>query len=89
MVLDGAGLLAGRRYVAAGAWHGITLDEAESPALEDDRVLLAFAQSRPGLAYLRALGHDISVLNDALERSRRRMSRAWGLDPVRLDRFHC
>lgn len=87
--LDGGAVLAGRRYVAAGAWHGVTLDKTEPARMDDDCVLLAFSQSGPGLAYLRALGRDIALLDQALEGSRRRVSRAWGLDPVRLDRFHC
>jgi urease accessory protein len=85
--LAGAGVLAGRPYVAAGAWYGVTLTDRALPAAEG--MLVAFDQSAPGLAYLRALGPDGRHVEAILAASVERVTRAWGLRPVALHRFHC
>jgi urease accessory protein UreH len=54
-----------------------------------DDLLIAFAQSRPGLVYLRALASDAPSLDAALRRTTARVAAAWGQDPVSLDRFRC
>lgn len=85
--LAGAGVLAGRRYAAAGFWHGVTLPgEAEAAPCRNGS-LSAIAQSRPGLAYLRALGDDGPEMDRLLQRSVERVARAWSLEAVSLDRF--
>ncbi len=87
--LASVALLAGRRYVAAGVWSGVTLGEETTSggAIQSDP-LVAFAQSAPGFAYLRAIGHDGPSVDAALHASVDRVSRCWGLPGVRLDRFH-
>jgi len=85
--LAGSGVLAGRQYVAAGAWYGVTLADATLP--DADETLVAFDQSAPGLAYLRALGADGPRMDAVLAVSVDRVARCWGLQPVTLDRFHC
>lgn len=88
--LTGVGVLAGRRYLAAGVWQGLTLPQADGvqpPAASADP-LAAFEQSAPGVAYLRALGHDGPAVDRALRASVDRVARAWGLPAVSLDRFH-
>ena len=87
--LTGAAVLAGRRYLATGFWYGATVpDEPRDGAASDD-LLMAFAQSRPGITYLRALASDAPALDAALRRATDRIAAAWGLAPVPLDRFHC
>jgi urease accessory protein len=86
----GAGVLSGHRYAAAGFWYGVDVTMQESA--EDkvpDTTEVALAQSAPGLAYLRALGSDGPALDAVLRHSLTRVSDAWGLPPVRLDRFRC
>jgi urease accessory protein UreH len=88
-------VLARRRYVASGFWHGASL--AAGPA--DDRqyiaspdegtTLLAFAQSTPSLVYLRALDDDAPALDAVLRRSLDRVAEGWNLPPLHLDRFRC
>jgi len=88
--LPGAGVLAGRRYIAAGVWCGVTLpvaDSEEAPLASRDP-LVAFGPSREGLAYLRALGADGPAVDAAVRASVERVARAWGLPPVALERFH-
>jgi urease accessory protein len=84
-----AGVLAGRRYVAAGFWLGppITGEPTAAPAAEG--MLVAFAQSTPDVAYLRALGDDGPEMDAVLRRSVERAAGAWGLPAVHMDRFRC
>jgi urease accessory protein len=84
-----AGVLAGRRYVAAGFWLGppVTPEPAAVPAAEG--VLVAFAQSTPEVTYLRALGDDGPELDAVLRRCVERVSQAWGIPAVHMDRFRC
>ena len=84
-----AGVLAGRRYVAAGFWYGppVPPEAATTPAA--DGVLVAFAQSTPDVTYLRALGDDGPELDAVLRRSVERVALAWGLPAVHMDRFRC
>jgi urease accessory protein len=85
----GAGVLSNRRYLAAGFWFG-AVDVDESPAPTDGAVTdVAFGQTAPGLAYLRALGDDGPAMNEVVQRSTELASRAWGVAAVRLDRFRC
>jgi urease accessory protein len=86
--LAGCGVLAGHRYLAAGAWCGVTLTGKTVPAGGDD-TLVAFDQSAPGLAYLRVLGPDATRVDAVLAASVERVARSWGLQPIVLDRFHC
>jgi urease accessory protein len=84
-----AGVMAGRAYVAAGVWHGATVeaDAAVEPAAGG--TLAAFAQSTPGIAYLRVLGDDGPALDAVLRQSVERVSASWGLPAVHMDRFRC
>jgi urease accessory protein len=84
-----AGVLAGRRYVAAGFWHGATLSADADPPPVADGVLVALAQSTPDLVYLRALGDEGPALDAVLRRSVERVAGAWGLPAVHMDRFRC
>jgi urease accessory protein UreH len=87
--LRGVGVLAGRRYLASGVWYGATLaDQAQDGAATGD-VLIAAGQSRPDVAFLRALGSDAPALDAGLKRVTDRIAAAWQQDPVALDRFHC
>jgi urease accessory protein len=84
-----AGVLAGRRYVAAGFWKGATI-AADSDAKPDaGGALVAFAQSTPDLAYLRALGDDGPALDAVLRRSVEKVANVWRLPAVYMDRFRC
>jgi urease accessory protein len=83
-----AGVLAGRRYVAAGFWHGACLSPAPEPAPAAGGTLVAFAQSTPGVVYLRALGDEGSELDAVLRRSVERVAMEWG-PAVHMDRFRC
>lgn len=88
--LDGAGVLAGRRYLASGVWFGIQPTEELVAGPVDDRDLMTvFDHARPGLAYLRALAADASALETALRTATDRVAAAWTQPPVRLDRFRC
>ena len=87
--LTGAGVLAGRRYLASGFWFGATIAEPPRSGAQADDLMVAFAQSRPDIAYLRALAVDAPALNDAMTGAAARIAAAWGLAPVPLDRFHC
>lgn len=87
--LAGAGILAGRRYLATGFWYGATLaDEPQEGAAGGD-LLIAAAQSRPDVVFLRALASDAPALDARLTRMTARIAAAWGRDPVPLDRFRC
>jgi urease accessory protein len=85
--LAGAGLLAGRRYVASGVWYGIALPDQPQDGAGAGDVLVALAQSRPDIAYLRALAHDAPSLDRALRHATDRVAAAWRQSPVSLDRF--
>ena len=92
-----AGVLAGRRYVAAGFWHGATVETDTAACPERRRAvepvtggtLAAFAQSTPDIAYLRALGDDGPGLDAVVRRSVEQVSAGWGLPAVHMDRFRC
>jgi len=89
-----AGVLSNRRYLAAGFWLGVDNVGAE-PGGPDaftrstGGALVAFGQTGPGLAYLRALGDDGPEMDAVVQRSVELASRAWAVAPVRLDRFRC
>jgi urease accessory protein UreH len=88
--LEDAGVLAGRRYLASGFWYGATLtDETDTAPPGDADLVFALAQSRPGIAYLRALGSDAPALDAVLRTATDRIASSWKLLPVRLDRFRC
>lgn len=87
--LTGAAVLAGRRYLAAGVWHGATIDPAAPDGAAKGDLLLAFAQSRPGLVYLRALANDAPSLDTALRTATARIAASWDQAPLALDRFRC
>jgi urease accessory protein len=81
-------VLAGRRYLAAGFWHGVRLSpEPESPPTTGG-TLVAFAQSTPDLVYLRALGDEGPEMDGVLRRSVERVATEWG-PAVHMDRFRC
>lgn len=88
-VLTGAGVLAGRRYLATGVWHGATIEPVARDGAARDGLLLAFAQSRPGLAYLRGMANDAPSLDAALRTATARIAASWGQAPLALDRFRC
>ncbi len=83
------GVLAGRRYVAAGFWYGPPVPPEAGTAPAADGMLVAFAQSTPDVAYLRALGDDGPELDAVLRRSVERVAESWGLPAVHMDRFRC
>lgn len=89
-----AGVLSNRRYLAAGFWLGVDNVGAE-PGGPDaftrstGGALVAFGQTAPGLAYLRALADDGPEMDAVVQRSVELASRAWAVAPVRLDRFRC
>jgi len=87
--LAGAGVLDGRRYVAAGFFHGVGSIPEADPVPSSDRVDVALALTRPGLAYLRALADDAPALDAAVQGSLERVARAWGHPLARLGRFRC
>jgi urease accessory protein len=87
--LTGVGLLAGRRYLASGVWCGATIADVPRDGACRDDLLMAFAPSRPGVTYLRALASDASALEAALREATTRIAAAWQQEPVSLDRFHC
>jgi urease accessory protein len=84
-----AGVLAGRRYVTAGFWHGVQLPAERAAEPDPGRALVSFEQSTHDVAYLRALGDDESALDAALRRSVELVSKAWDLPAVHMDRFRC
>ncbi|HEX6465370.1 MAG TPA: urease accessory protein UreD [Vicinamibacterales bacterium] len=86
---EGAAVLAGRRYLASGFWFGATLDEEPASPLIGTDLLFALGQSRPRIAYLRALGDDAPALDAALRVATDRIAAAWHVKPVTLDRFRC
>ena len=87
--LDGAAVLAGRRYLASGFWFGATLDEEPAPRVDNADPLFVLMQSRPGIACVRALGSDAPALDAALRRTTDRIAASWEHTPVTLDRFRC
>lgn len=84
-----AAVLAGRHYTASGFWHGLTLSGCDSPPPPADRTLVAFGQSKPGLAYLRALAPDAPALDAVIRRSLEQVATSWQVAPVCLERFRC
>ena len=87
--LEGAGILAGRRYLASGVWFGVTLpDDTATPVDRVDPVLV-LAQSRPEVAYLRAIGSDAPAVDAALRSATDRIAACWNSEPVSLARFRC
>jgi urease accessory protein UreH len=86
--LDGPGILAGHQYLAAGFWYGADLPAGAWNGGDDPDALAAFAQSSPGLVYLRALGRDAPAIGAVLRRSTDSIAAAWDVAPVVLDRFH-
>ena len=91
-----AGVLDGRRYLAAGFFYGVgpvadaQLTAEAGPAGSGPPVVeVAFAESRPGLAYLRAMADDAPALDAAVQGSLERVARAWERPVARLDRFRC
>jgi urease accessory protein len=87
--LEGAGVLAGRRYLAAGVWHGADIAADPQDGANAGDTLVAFAPARPNIAYLRALANDAPSLDAALRRVTDRIAAAWNTEPVVLDRFRC
>ena len=84
-----AGVLAGRKYLAAGVWYGVTLPSAPHPAVDRLDLAALLAQSRPDVAYLRAIGSDAPALDAALRAATDRIAVGWDTLPVHLDRFRC
>jgi urease accessory protein len=84
-----AGVLAGRAYVAAGFWYGAAVAATAAVRPVSGGTLVAFAQSTPDIAYLRALGDEGPELDAVLRRSVEQVSTAWGLPAVSMDRFRC
>jgi urease accessory protein len=84
-----AGVLDGRRYLAAGFFTGLDSTAAGDPMSWPDDVDVALAASRPGLAYLRVLANDGPALDAAVRHSLERVALSWGRPAPRLDRFRC
>ena len=84
-----AGVLAGRRYVAAGFWHGATVPAEAAGPPSAGGTLVAFAQSTPEVAYLRVLGDEGPAVDAVLGRAVARVSAHWDLPAVPMDRFRC
>lgn len=87
--LDGAAVLARRRYLASGFWYGVTLDDEPATTVDGADLLYSLAQSRPGIVHLRALGSDAPALDAALRRAVDRVAAAWQQTPAAFDRFRC
>jgi urease accessory protein len=87
--LDGAGVLAGRRYLASGVWGGVTLPDETARSADAADLVAVLAQSRPEVAYLRAVGSDAPALDAALRAATDRIATTWDALSVRLDRFRC
>ena len=87
--LDGAGVLAGRRYLASGVWHGVDLDPAAPGSVDTRDLMLLIDQARRGIAYVRALSSDAPALDAALDTVIDRIATTWNMRPVRFNRFRC
>jgi len=87
--LEGAGILHGRRYLASGVWYGADCKNCEVPGPVPEGLLVVLAESRPGLAYLRALGSDTVALDAALGAATAAIAAAWTHPPVSFARFRC
>lgn len=87
--LDGAGILARRRYVASGVWYGLAVPEDATIPVDRADLAIVLAQSRPDVAYLRAIASDAPALDAALRTATDRVAAAWTRTPVPLDRFRC
>ena len=87
--LDGAGVLAGRRYVTSAVWYGVTLPHDTADPLDAADLVAVLTQSRPDVACLRAIGSDAPALEAAIRAATDRIAAAWAARPVRLDRFRC
>jgi len=87
--LDGAGVLAGRRYLASGVWYGVTLPDETAAEVDSADLVAVMMQSRPQVASLRALGSDAPSLETTLGGASARIAAAWGHAPVSLARFRC
>jgi urease accessory protein len=85
-----AGVLDGRRYLAAGVFSGVESIVPGGAGLDDlPATEMVLAMSRPGLAYLRVLANDAPALETGVQASVERVAQAWGRAAVRLDRFRC
>ena len=84
-----AGVLDGRRYLAAGVFSGVEAVPPGEPEAWPADVDVALALSRPGLAYLRAVANDAPTLDAVVRTSLDRIALEWGRAPVRFDRFRC
>lgn len=91
--LDSVAILAGYSYMASGFWYGAQLPVREIEPLQShsghELVLAAFAQSSPGLVYLRALARDAPAMNDVLRDTTDQIACAWSVAPLRVERFKC
>jgi len=87
--LASTAVLAGRRYLASGFWHGATIATPPQEGASTGDLLLAFAQSRGDLAYLRALASDAPALDAALREATARVASAWRHEAASFDRFRC
>jgi urease accessory protein len=86
--LAGAGVLAGRRYLASGVWYGAAIADPPQDGAAAGDVLIAFATASPQLVYLRALASDALALDRALAGAAHTIADAWQLPAVALARFH-
>jgi urease accessory protein len=85
--LAGDAILDGRRYLASGFWFGATIPDAPQEGAQTGDLLIVMAQSRPDIAYLRALASDAPSIEAALRLATDRIAAAWDVAPVVLDRF--
>jgi urease accessory protein len=87
-----AGVLDRRRYLVSGFWYGADLpvgDRGQTPDRQSPTPLVAFGQSAPGQLFLRALGDDGPALDRTVRDALSRVADAWGVPPLRLERFRC
>jgi urease accessory protein UreH len=87
--LDGAGVLAGRRYLTSAVWYGVTLPHDTAAPVDDADLVAVLAQSKPDVACFRAIGSDAPALDAAIRSITDHIAAAWTASPVRLDRFRC
>ena len=87
--LANAGVLDEGRYLAAGFFSCVDGIADTGPAAIAQGANVALGQSRPGLAYFRAIAADAPALGAAIQASIERVAKVWGRPAARLDRFRC
>ena len=81
----GTGVLEGHRYSASGFWHNAQMNP--DAVRDDDRGLVAFAESRPGQIYFRALTRDGCAMSTLTREAIASVNARWDLEPIPFGRF--